>query len=96
MGEKSEFRTSFNDKTTVKDNISSENNKNEETIVPEENNVKSVARKCDKIILKKRRKIRNVKLKVDGNKFGIKASRPALESRLVCKESHLLIYLGLK
>ena len=44
LGEKSECRTSFNDKTTVKDNISSENN-----------NVKSVARKCDKIILLKRR-----------------------------------------
>ena len=46
--------------------------------------MKSGGQISDKIILVKRKKLRNVKLKVDSNKFGVKARRSSLERCLIC------------
>ena len=78
----------------ISDNISLEKRRKSRNVF--DMKMEIVGRRSDKIVLEKRRKFRNVKLKVGGTKFGIKVSRSALESRLVCKESHLLIYLGSK
>ena len=77
MGSRSD---SFNDKTTVKDNISNDGR----NILGLDMKMKSGGQISDKIILVKRKKLRNVKLKVDSNKFGVKTRRSSLERCLIC------------